>query len=155
MSNLYKIRRAKEFAEAAHFGQKDDSGKDYFVAHIITIVEAISCFTDDTDVICAAILHDTIEDTKTTVRELVENFGERVADLVMEVTHEGEKDDYGYYFPRLKTADGILIKLCDRASNVSRMQPWNNGRRQQYLKRTKFWKDGSDIKTSGNSEGKV
>lgn len=145
MENMtYKIKRAINFADKKHFGQKDDSGKNYFDSHCKVVGEAVAKFTNNEEVIVAAYLHDTIEDTDTTYPELVENFGQKVADLVMEVTHEGQKDNYGYYFPRLNSADGILIKLCDRASNISRMQPWSEDRRKQYLKKTCFWKDGSD-----------
>ena len=62
----------------------------------------------------------------------------------MEVTHEGERDAYGYYFPRLETQEAILLKLLDRASNISRMNAWDDDRKAQYLKKTKFWKDGTD-----------
>lgn len=138
------VLRAIEFAREAHAGQLDDSGKDYFEAHVMQVGTSVSMFTMDEDIIVASYLHDVIEDTKFTYMELVDEFGLRVADLVNEVTHEGCKDEYGYYFPRLKTKEGILIKLCDRASNISRMEPWDEERQQQYLKRTKFWKDGSD-----------
>lgn len=138
--------KARTFAAVKHNGHIDDSGKDYYMHHLVPVCEAVSTFTNDEEIQMAAILHDTIEDTDTTYGELVKEFGERVADLVNEVTDEGKKDSYGKYFPRLKTADGILIKLCDRASNVSRMECWNPKRRQHYLNKTKFWKDGSDRK---------
>ena len=96
--------------------------------------------TTDENIICAELLHDTIEDTDTTYEELVEEFNKTVADLVMEVTHEGSKDDFGYYFPRLKSKDAILIKFADRLSNLSRMEEWDDTRQKQYLKRSKFWK---------------
>ena len=92
----------------------------------------------------AALLHDTIEDTNLTKLEIEQVFGKRVLDLVMEVTHDGKADAYGYYFPRLKTADGMLIKFCDRASNLSRMTAWTKERQLQYMRKSKFWKDGSD-----------
>ena len=62
-----------------------------------------------------------------------------------EVTHEGQKDEYGYYFPRLKSQTGIMLKLADRLSNISRMQSWSKKRRSHYLRKTKFWKDGGDL----------
>jgi (p)ppGpp synthase/HD superfamily hydrolase len=132
------------FAKRKHAGMKDDSGEDYFNTHLLQVVRAVMIYSMDTELWMAAVLHDTIEDTDTTYDELVDNFGSRVADLVMEVSHEGEKDHYGRYFPRLKTKDGILLKFCDRASNISRMEPWDEKRRQHYLKKSKFWKDGSD-----------
>lgn len=137
---MKRLRDAFLFARRKHEGQLDDTGEKYYDAHVFPVADAVAKFTSDDDVVIAAVLHDTIEDTDTTYEEIVELFGKRVADLVMEVTQEGKKDGYGYYFPRLKTAEGILIKLCDRASNVSRMQSWNRHRRQHYLRKTKFWK---------------
>ncbi len=128
------------FAEKKHKGQFDDEGKDYFLAHVTQVADIVELITNDEDVICAALLHDTIEDTDTTYEELVEHFGKRVADLVMEVTHEGKKDEKGYYFPRLHSKEGIMIKFADRLSNLSRMGAWPEDRKKQYLKRSKFWK---------------
>ena len=141
---LDKYCKASNFAKLKHAGQTDDNGKDYYKAHLFPISLAVRNLTKDIDILVAALLHDTLEDTDTTYDELVKEFGERVANLVLEVTHEGQKDEYGYYFPRLHSADAILIKLCDRASNISRMQSWDEKRKEQYLKRTKFWKDGDD-----------
>jgi hypothetical protein len=88
-------------------------------------------------------------ETECIYEELVKEFGKRVADLVLEVTHEGLKGDYGFFFPRLKSKEAILIKLVDRASNVSRMQCWSEKRQQSYLNKTKFWKDGSGFSWEG------
>ena len=136
---------AAHFAREKHKDQLDDNGLSYFHTHINIMGNAIGYITDDPEIIAATYLHDTIEDTDTTYDELVRVFNKRIADLVMEVTQEGQKDEYGYYFPRLKSKEAILIKLIDRASNVSRMSSWDKKRQEQYLKRTKFWKDGSDL----------
>ena len=136
--------KAKQFAENRHRNQKDDNGEDYYLAHLAPVMVAVSTFTDDEAVKSAALLHDILEDTNTTYEELEKEFGKKVADLIYELTDEGEKDSYGKYFPRLKSAEAIMIKLCDRASNISRMQTWDEKRKQQYLKKTKFWKDGSN-----------
>ncbi len=144
MKNVFKELNAVLFAEKKHKGQLDDNGESYFTSHLFPVYSAIECLTDDTDIICAAVLHDTLEDTDTTFDELEQEFGKRVADLVYEVTDEGEKDEYGKYFPRLHSAEAIMIKLVDRASNISRMESWSEDRKKQYLKKTKFWKDGSD-----------
>jgi len=138
------IWKAIEFAEKKHKGQLDDEGKDYFEAHIEHVVKILYNVTKDPDIICAGYLHDTLEDTDTTYEELVEEFNERVANLVLECTHEGKKDEYGYYFPHLKTRDGIMIKFADRLNNISRMSAWDDKRQAQYLRKSKFWKDGSD-----------
>ena len=138
------IAAAYLFAEQRHKGQVCDEGKPYFL-HCKHVAGLLRGVTFDQDVIMAGYLHDTIEDTDTTYEELWDKFGKRVADLVMEVTHEGKKDNYGFYFPRLKSKEGILIKLADRMSNLSRMESWDEKRKQHYLKRTKFWKDGKDL----------
>ena len=140
------IDKAKEFAKRKHLGQKDDMGIDYYSIHLLPVYNVVKILCDKQEVQVAALLHDTLEDTDTTYEELIKEFGKVVADLVMEVTHEGKKDEYGYYFPRLKSKEAIFIKLCDRASNVSRMDNWSNQKRQHYLNKTQFWKDGQDRK---------
>ncbi len=131
------LKKACDFAMDKHQGQLDDEGKAYF-NHVLQVAITLMQVTKDPEIIAAGFLHDTIEDTKTTYEELVEQFSKRVADLVMEVTHEGEKNK-GYYFPRLSTRDGILIKFADRLSNLSRMSAWNEERQLHYLKKSKFW----------------
>ncbi len=132
--------RAAVFAKIKHLGQLDDCGKDYFESHVVQVHNIVLQVTDDPEILAACYLHDTIEDTKTTYEELKENFGVRIADLVNEVTHEGEKDQKGFYFPRLKSKDAMLIKFADRLSNLSRMGSWGENRRDHYLKKSKFWK---------------
>lgn len=125
-------------------GQLDDEGKLYFNAHVLQTVNIIKQISNDKVLIVSAYLHDTIEDTNTSYQEIVNLFGVNVADLVMEVTKEGEKDEYGYYFPRLQSHRGMLLKFADRLSNLSRMNGWNEKRRNQYMNKSKFWKDGTD-----------
>ncbi len=137
------IQRAKEFSKRKHGEQLDDSGKLYFKAHIEQVVSIVKLVIKDPEVIAAAYLHDTIEDTNTTLEELEKEFSPRVALLVNEVTHNGKKDNWGYYFPRLKSQDGILLKFADRLSNISRMESWHPERRKHYLRKSKFWKHQS------------
>lgn len=134
------INKARDFAIRKHKGQKDDIGEDYFEAHIAVVAEIISVVTQDPNIISAAYLHDVLEDTNTTIDELRDEFGEKVSNLVLEVTQEGQKDSHGYYFPRLKTKEGIMIKFADRLSNISRMDAWPEKRRNQYLRKSKFWR---------------
>jgi len=134
-----KVRKAFSFARKKHKGQKDDSGKDYFYAHCFQVFRLLAELGVDQNLLCAGLLHDTIEDTKTFYGELVIAFNKDIADLVIEVTHDGNKKT-GYYFPRLRTKRGIVLKFADRLSNLSRMKPWKEDRQQHYLKRSKFWK---------------
>jgi (p)ppGpp synthase/HD superfamily hydrolase len=133
-------RSVRRYARWLHQGQLDDSGEDYFKAHLAHVASLIKLVTSDKDLITAAYLHDSIEDTAITYKGLELTFNKRVADLVNDVTHEGKKDEWGYYFPRLHSKDGIILKLCDRLSNVSRMESWSKERQEQYLRKTKFWK---------------
>lgn len=135
------ILKAIEFASKKHEGQKDDSGKDYFEAHLTQVANLVRLVTDDENMICAAYLHDTLEDTNTTFIELVLKFNWVIACLVEELTHEGKKEENGHYFPRLKSKKAITIKFADRLSNISRMESWDKDRQNHYLKKSKFWKD--------------
>jgi GTP pyrophosphokinase len=146
MESMYY--KAMDFAKEHHKLQVDDEGKPYF-EHLWQVAQIVFNVTEDEEVLAAAWLHDIIEDTKVTPEQLKELFGQRVHDLVMEVTHEGKKDMYGYYFPRLKSKEAIMIKFADRLSNLSRMNSWPMERQEHYLKRSKFWKD---TKTTGNSQ---
>lgn len=132
--------KARLFAREKHKNQKDDDGKDYFDAHVFQVFSIILRVTDDPDILAASLLHDTLEDTDTTYEELVKEFGKRIADLVLELTHEGQKDSKGYYFPRLKSKDAIMIKFADRLSNLSIINSWTLDRQAQYLRKSKFWK---------------
>lgn len=137
---MNKPLEALIFARKKHEGQLDDNGNDYFYSHIEQVVRILNKVTNDEDTICAAYLHDTLEDTDTTYEELVDMFGKTVADLVNEVTHDGQADNKGFYFPRLKSHKAIMIKFADRLSNLSRMENWTKDRQLHYLKRSKFWK---------------
>lgn len=134
------VEKALEFAMEKHRGQVDDDGKPYFHAHVYQVYKILTFLNADETVLAAALLHDTLEDTETTYEELWVEFGHVIADLVMEVTQEGEKDNIGYYFPRLHSQKAVMIKFADRLSNLSRMDAWAPKRREQYLRKSKFWK---------------
>jgi len=134
------IYKAKIFAYDKHKDQLDDAENSYYAAHLLNVFNILSNVTIDENLLCAGLLHDTIEDAGVTYEELVKEFNKDIADLVMEVTHEGNKDSHGYYFPRLKSKNGITLKFADRLSNVSRMGCWNEDRQKKYLKKSTFWK---------------
>jgi (p)ppGpp synthase/HD superfamily hydrolase len=141
------IKKAQEFAKLKHKGQLDTDNKDYYKAHLEVVGNIIQLITDDENIIASAYLHDTLEDTDTTYKELVKTFNETIAEYVYEMTHRGDKDK-GYYFPNLKSKNAILIKFADRLSNLSRMNNWNEERQNQYIRKSKFWKTNIDDKIS-------
>jgi len=120
------ITKAYNYAQEKHKDQKDDNGYPYF-NHPNQVAEILKKVTlRDPELICAAYLHDVIEDCEVTYEELREEFSEDIADLVNEVSHEGKKDVKGFWFPRLKTQRGIMLKFADRLSNISRMESWDD-----------------------------
>jgi len=148
---LYK---ARSYAKRAHKGQLDDEGKDYFTAHLSQVYEVLRQVTRDETILCAAWLHDVIEDTETTYYDLIIEFNQEIASLVMELTHEGSKTS-GYYFPRLQTKEGTLVKFADRLSNLSRMKAWKESRQEQYVRKSRFWKLNPERKNSKGTKTKV
>lgn len=132
--------KAQHFAGRAHGEQVDDEGNNYMNAHVVPVACLLRMLGAPEKVICAAYLHDVLEDTKVCYEDLVEEFGLEIADLVHEVTKEGQKDSEGFYFPRLKSKEAILIKFADRLSNLSRMNSWTEERQEHYLRKSKFWK---------------
>ena len=72
-----KIIKAIDFAWKKHYGQLDDDGKAYFHHHVARVATLVAIAGCDKEIIMAAYLHDTIEDTDTTYEELKKEFGER------------------------------------------------------------------------------
>ena len=87
--NYSKYVDAVMFAMRKHEHQKRDDGQPYIV-HPLRVAESLRAIAgcEDEDILCAAVLHDTIEDTNTSYDDLIKRFGKRVADWVAELTVE-------------------------------------------------------------------
>jgi guanosine-3',5'-bis(diphosphate) 3'-pyrophosphohydrolase len=142
---MKKVIHAAMFAAQKHKDQrrKDESASPYInhplaLAHIL----ANECQILDEDVLSAALLHDTIEDTQTTEVEILEQFGARVLGIVKEVT-----DDKSLPKPVRKrlqiehaahlSYEAKLIKLADKICNLRDMAinppaDWSLSRRIEY-----------------------
>ena len=146
------VDKALEYASEQHKGQLDDQGRPYFFAHIVQVHSILKDVTDDEETLCAGILHDVIEDTDASYDDLIREFNKSIADLVRELTHEGNRGT-GYYFPHLKTRKAIRVKFADRLSNLSRMDDWPGDRQEEYLRMSSFWpvKPPGDAVPSPNS----
>lgn len=131
--------KALEFASIKHEGQMDDQGRQYFFAHIIQVHSLLKDITDDEEILCAGILHDAIEDTDTTYEELIREFNKEIADLVLELTFQGNRET-GRYFPLLQSHKAIIVKYVDRLSNLVRMVDWPGDWQEGSLKNSVFWK---------------
>ena len=135
---IHLEEKALEFASIKHEGQLDDQDRPYFFAHIIQVYGLLKDVTDDEEILCAGILHDTLEDTDTTYEELVHEFTKEIADLVLELTFEGNSE-IGRYFPKLHSHKAIVVKFADRLSNLVRMVDWPGDWQEGYLENSVFW----------------
>ena len=88
-----RIQRAQEFATAAHQAQKRKySGRPY-IEHPLAVAHMVSRFDHDEDMIVAALLHDTVEDTSVILDDVTQAFGHDVATLVSELTDVSRPSD--------------------------------------------------------------
>ena len=109
--------------------QKRKSGEPYII-HPLQVAYILTCIDLDESTICAALLHDIVEDTDVTHEDLVKEFGEVIANLVDGVTKltklqqnitvkEQQVEDYRKMFLAMgKDIRVILIKLADRLHNM-------------------------------------
>lgn len=110
------------FALVKHEGQYRLNGEPYIVhpLHVLTNAMQFSC---DKDIMQASLLHDVVEDTNTSVKEIEYLFGEKTASLVSELTlpktvKHAEKGDFLAGKVLILSDEALLIKLCDRLDNV-------------------------------------
>ncbi|MFG2037296.1 HD domain-containing protein [Dactylosporangium sp. NPDC048998] len=119
---LAALDDAVAFAVERHGDQRRPAGEPY-LEHLLEALEVLvdGAGERDPDTLRAAVLHDVVEDTPTTVGEVRERFGDRVAELVGWVTKTGDRDAY---LARLRDAPdaAIAVKLADRVSNVQRLR---------------------------------
>jgi GTP pyrophosphokinase len=129
------ICRACELAQQAHFGQFRASGEPYF-QHSLSVANILAELRLDHETIAAALLHDVLEDTPITYKDIEEEFGESVAKLVDGVTKMGQIQEYRGLSKKSKKERAqaeslrkmflamvddvrvVLIKLADRTHNM-------------------------------------
>lgn len=125
-ANVVLIGRAYDFAMAAHSGQKRMSGDDY-LEHVLNVAHILAQMRMDSETIAAALLHDVIEDTKTTKEQLKREFGSAVASIVEGVTKkivlkttpdERAENIRKILLATIKDIRVILLKLVDRLHNM-------------------------------------
>lgn len=137
------VSRAVAFAVRYHGDQRRPTGAPY-LEHLLEALEVLvrGAGVTDPGVLCAAVLHDVVEDTPCTVADLRSEFGERVATLVDWVTipeSDGDrKAAKEAYLDRLRDAprDAILVKLADRASNVQTLRNLSPRKQRAYYAQT-------------------
>ena len=130
-----KVIKAYNLSKELHEGQvRKYSNHPYFI-HPKYTARIIEDLTNDEDLICVALLHDTLEDTEYTYASMIVDFGHKIADLVQEVT-SNKPDQISkaqYLTNKMKnmSKEALLIKLADRWHNVKYLD--KNAKTRQHL----------------------
>lgn len=140
------IMRAFELADEAHKGQKRKSGEEYII-HPVAVAYILAEYKMDTETICAALMHDVIEDTHYTHEQIAAIFNARIADLVEGVTkigkieYQSKEESQAEYLRKMVMAMSkdirvILIKLVDRLHNMRTLEYMNPAKQQEKARET-------------------
>lgn len=140
------IIEAVHFAAQKHTGQKRKGAQgEPYINHPIHVAQILHSIggVSNPDILSAAILHDTLEDTDTSESELEEKFGKTILELVKEVTDDKSlakqkrKQLQIEHAPHLSEG-ATLIKIADKISNITDIttsppKDWDTTRKQDYL----------------------
>lgn len=145
-SNLILILRAAAFAADKHrLQRRKDADASPYINHPLGLADILAREggVEDAAVIAAALLHDTVEDTETTLEELEACFGRRVAGIVAEVTDDKslpkeERKRLQVAKSEAKSHGAKLVKLADKISNLRDIlaappADWADERKREYF----------------------
>ena len=134
--DLELINKAIYWAKKYHGDQKRKSGEAYYT-HPLEVAYMISEHKLKTDVIVASILHDIIEDTPVTAEMILDNFGQRIAEMVDRLTRdrpEGIKlsvEEILNNAYKHKDNEVLLIKFIDRLHNMETLDSMPDSKKQK------------------------
>ena len=145
-ADITVLRRAYDFSASAHDGQMRRSGEPY-LQHPLAVAGILTTLRSDVTAIVAGLLHDTLEDTLATRKELEKEFGKDIVRLVDGVTKIGkiqfrnyeEKQAENFRKMLLSMADDIrvvLIKLADRLHNMRTLEHLSESKRKTIAEET-------------------
>ena len=140
------IERAFVFACERHADQRRQSGED-FIIHPVGVAKICAGMRLDTATLCAALLHDTVEDTSASLVEVRDEFGEEIANLVdgvtklTGITFQSRDDRQAENYRKMIVAMAsdirvILIKLADRLHNMRTIGAMSKQKQQEKAKET-------------------
>jgi len=143
---LKKIEKAYEYANIKHEGQRRDSGEE-FIIHPLNVAKVLADIKADCPTICAALLHDVIEDCDVTKEELEKEFGEEIAKLVESITKINKLNFSGDTEALIANQRKILVgltedvrviflKLADRLHNMRTLWALSEKRQRANAKDT-------------------
>jgi GTP diphosphokinase / guanosine-3',5'-bis(diphosphate) 3'-diphosphatase len=144
--NTGAVIKAVAFAAEKHRRQRrKDADASPYINHPIALANVLANEggVEDPTILCAAVLHDTIEDTETTAAELKDLFGQTVTSIVLEVTDDKSLDKHVRKQRQIEHAPHIspeakLVKLADKICNLrdilaSPPADWSAERKQDYF----------------------
>ncbi len=145
-ADLPAIRRAYEFAYGKHSGQLRESGEP-FIIHPIGVAVVCAQLGLDVPALQAALLHDTVEDTATSLEEVEREFGAEVATIVDGVTKlskirfESREERQAETYRKLVIAMSadvrvLIVKLCDRLHNMRTLSYMGKAKQVQKAQET-------------------
>lgn len=161
LNTISSMEDAYLYAVEKHFGQKRKFSDTPYIRHPEVVACITATYTEDKEMLQAALLHDTVEDTDATLDEIESLFGERVRDLVDELTNDAEqiksigKKVYMLYKFNSISSDALLIKLVDRLHNVIGLvgdDDIPDGFTQWYIKETQYVLDNLDRELTKQQE---
>ena len=140
------ILQAYEFSAAAHSGQTRMTGEPY-ITHPVAVARELATMHLDSEAIMAAILHDTVEDTDTSITDIEQQFGTEVASLVdgvskldqMQFRSRAEAQAESFRKMMLAMIEDIrviLVKLADRLHNMKTLEAMPRGKRRRIARET-------------------
>lgn len=143
--NLQRILKAAAFAATAHGDQKRKYTGEPYITHPLAVAALVADFTENEDMIVAAILHDVVEDTPVGLAEISAEFGPNVAKIVDELTDKHKPSDAPHLnraarkereLERLKgvSRQAKLIKLMDLQHNRADIEKRDPGFAVVYIK---------------------
>ena len=141
------LRRAYEFSDAAHKGQKRESGEPY-LNHCVAVAMILAKQRLDSATIAAGLIHDVVEDTPYGLDAIRSRFGEEIAQLVDGVTkiggvkYQSRAELQAEYFRKMLLSMAqdirvIIIKLADRLHNMRTLDSLAPDRRQRIAGETR------------------
>ncbi len=145
-ANLELIQHAYVYAATAHAGQTRLSGEPY-LSHPLAVADTLAEMGFDEPTVAAGLLHDTVEDTKATIEDIDEDFGEEVADIVDGVTKislipfESKEEAQAENIRKMILAMShdmrvLMVKLADRLHNMRTLDFQKEHKRRRIAQET-------------------
>lgn len=134
------VKRAKIFATERHAGQtRKDSRTPYIVHPAMMVASLKQCGIDDPYILAAAWLHDTVEDTNTTLDEIYGEFGPSVCGLVDALTRRKPHENHDLYNSRVLSSSHAarLIKVADTEHNIRTIECLDDQAQERKLREAK------------------